>query len=135
MGEGELLRLVGIAESGSEHPLGQAVVNNVKEKGIMISNPDSFEAVSGHGLKARYAGHTILIGNKRLINNNNILVTETVDTTLKELETGGKTAILPPIDNKLAGIIALADTIKENAKEALDSLKNYGNRSDNADRR
>ena len=60
MGEGELLRLVGIAESGSEHPLGQAVVNNVKEKGIMISNPDSFEAVSGHGLKARYADHTIL---------------------------------------------------------------------------
>ena len=126
MGEGELLRLVGIAESGSEHPLGQAVVNNVKEKGIMISNPDSFEAVSGHGLKARYADHTILIGNKRLMNDNNILVTETVDTTLKELEIGGKTAILAAIDNKLAGIIALADTIKENAKEALDSLKTMG---------
>jgi Cu+-exporting ATPase len=126
MGEGELLRLVGIAESGSEHPLGQAVVNNVREKGIMISNPDSFEAVSGHGLKARYADHTILIGNKRLINDNNILVTETVDTTLRELETGGKTAILAAIDNKLAGIIALADTIKENAKEALDSLKTMG---------
>ena len=126
MGEGELLRLVGIAESGSEHPLGQAVVNNVREKGIMISNPDSFEAVSGHGLKARYADHTILIGNKRLMDDNNILVTETVDTTLKELETGGKTAILAAIDNKLAGIIALADTIKENAKEALDSLKTMG---------
>ena len=126
MGEGELLRLVGIAESGSEHPLGQAVVNNVREKGIMISNPDSFEAVSGHGLKARYADHTILIGNKRLMNDNNILVTETVDTTLRELETGGKTAILAAIDNKLAGIIALADTIKENAKEALDSLKTMG---------
>jgi Cu+-exporting ATPase len=126
MGEGELLRLVGIAESGSEHPLGQAVVNKVREKGIMISNPDSFEAVSGHGLKARYADHTILIGNKRLMNDNNILVTETVDTTLRELETGGKTAILAAIDNKLAGIIALADTIKENAKEALDSLKTMG---------
>jgi len=126
MGEGELLRLVGIAESGSEHPLGQAVVNNVREKGIMISNPDSFEAVSGHGLKARYADHTILVGNKRLMDDNNILVTETVDTTLRELETGGKTAILAAIDNKLAGIIALADTIKENAKEALDSLKTMG---------
>src|SRR6478736_392063 len=126
MGEGELLRLVGIAESGSEHPLGQAVVNNVREKGIMISNPDSFEAVSGHGLKARYADHTILVGNKRLMDDNNILVTETVDTTLRELEIGGKTAILAAIDNKLAGIIALADTIKENAKEALDSLKTMG---------
>ena len=126
MGEGELLRLVGIAESGSEHPLGQAVVNKVREKGIMISNPDSFEAVSGHGLKARYADHTILIGNKRLMNDNNILVTETVDTTLRELETGGKTAILIAIDNKLAGVIALADTLKENTKEALDSLKTMG---------
>jgi len=126
MGEGELLRLVGIAESGSEHPLGQAVVNNVREKGIMISNPDSFEAVSGHGLKARYADHTILVGNKRLMDDNNILVTETVDTTLRELEIWGKTAILAAIDNKLAGIIALADTIKENAKEALDSLKTMG---------
>ncbi|HEY6164479.1 MAG TPA: heavy metal translocating P-type ATPase [Nitrososphaeraceae archaeon] len=126
MGEGELLRLVGIAESGSEHPLGQAVVNKVREKGIMISNPDSFEAVSGHGLKARYADHTILIGNKRLMNDNNILVTETVDTTLRELETGGKTAILAAIDNKLAGVIALADTLKENTKEALDSLKTMG---------
>jgi Cu+-exporting ATPase len=60
------------------------------------------------------------------MNDNNILVTETVDTTLRELETGGKTAILAAIDNKLAGIIALADTIKENAKEALDSLKTMG---------
>ena len=54
---------------------------------------------------------------------NNIPVTETVDTTLKQLETQGKTAILAAIDNKLAGIIALADTIKENAKEAIDSSK------------
>lgn len=101
MGEGELLRLVGIAESGSEHPLGQAVVNNVKEKGIMISNPDSFEAVSGHGLKARYADHTILVGNKRLMDDNNILVTETVDTTLRELEIGGKQLFLPQLITNL----------------------------------
>jgi Cu+-exporting ATPase len=54
LGEGELMRIVAIAESGSEHPLGQAVVNSAKEKGIMVTNPDSFEAVSGHGLRAKY---------------------------------------------------------------------------------
>ena len=125
IGENELLRLAAIAESGSEHPLGQAVVNNAKEKGIpVISNPASFEAVLGHGLKATYADHTILIGNRKLMNDNNIPGTETVDTTLTQLEIQGKTSTLVAIDNKLAGIIALADTIKENAKDAIDILTN-----------
>ncbi|MGB7662647.1 MAG: heavy metal translocating P-type ATPase [Nitrososphaeraceae archaeon] len=126
MGEGELLRLVAIAESGSEHPLGQAVVNYAREKGILVANPDSFEAVSGHGLKARYGDHTILIGNRKLMVDNNIPVTETKDSKLKDLESQGKTAVLGAIDNKLAGIIGIADTIKENAKEAIDSLKSMG---------
>lgn len=125
IGENELLRLAAIAESGSEHPLGQAVVNSAKEKGIpVISNPTSFEAVSGHGLRATYADHTILIGNRKLMDDNNIPVTETLDTTLKQLEFQGKTGTLVAIDNKLAGIIALADTTKENAKDAIDILTN-----------
>jgi Cu+-exporting ATPase len=123
IGENELLRLAAIAESGSEHPLGQAVVNNAKEKGIaVVSNPDSFEAVSGHGLKATYADHVVLIGNRKLMDDNHIPVTESIDNTLKQLEIQGKTATLVAIDNKLSGIIALADTIKENAKEAIDIL-------------
>jgi Cu+-exporting ATPase len=126
LGESELMRIVAIAESGSEHPLGQAVVNRAKEKGIMVSNPDSFEAVSGHGLRARYGDHIILIGNRKLMDDNNIPVTEAEDATLKQFETQGKTAILAAIDNKLAGIIALADTIKDNAKNAIDSLKSMG---------
>ena len=125
IGENELLRLAAIAESGSEHPLGQAVVNSAKEKGIpVISNPTSFGAVSGHGLRATYADHTILIGNRKLMDDNNIPVTETLDTTLKQLEFQGKTGTLVAIDNKLAGIIALADTTKENAKDAIDILTN-----------
>jgi P-type Cu+ transporter len=125
IGENELLRLAAIAESGSEHPLGQAVVNSAKEKGIpVISNPASFAAVSGHGLRATYADHTILIGNRKLMDDNNIPVTETLDTTLKQLEFQGKTGTLVAIDNKLAGIIALTDTTKENAKDAIDILTN-----------
>jgi Cu+-exporting ATPase len=126
LGESELMRIVAIAESGSEHPLGQAVVNSAKEKGIMVTNPDSFEAVSGHGLRAKYGDHTILIGNRKLMEDSNISVIETVDSTLNQFETQGKTAILAAIDNKLAGIIALADTIKDNAKDAINSLKSMG---------
>src|SRR5918999_1758243 len=126
LGESELMRIVAIAESGSEHPLGQAVVNSAKEKGIMVTNPDSFEAVSGHGLRARYADHTILIGNRKLMEDSNISAIETVDSTLNQFEAQGKTAILAAIDNKLAGLIALADTIKDNAKDAINSLKSMG---------
>jgi P-type Cu+ transporter len=122
IGENELLRLAAIAESGSEHPLGQAVVYNAKEKGILVSNPDSFEAVSGHGIRASYADHTLLIGNRKLMDDNHISVPENVNTTLRQLEIQGKTATLIAIDNKLSGIIALADTIKDNAKDAIDTL-------------
>lgn len=124
--EDEILRLAAIAESGSEHPLGQAVVNRAKEKGILVTNPELFEAVSGHGLRARYADHTILIGNRKLMQDNNIVVNIDVNTTLSALETQGKTATLVAFDNKLAGIIAIADTIKDNAKQAIDSLKSMG---------
>ncbi len=126
MGESELLRIVAIAESGSEHPLGQAIVNSAKERGIMVTNPDSFEAVSGHGLRAKYSDHTMLIGNRKLMDDNSIGVTETIDTTLSKLETQGKTAILAAIDKRLAGIIALADSVKDNAKETINSLKSMG---------
>lgn len=126
MGEGEFLRLVAIAESASEHPLGQAIVNDAREKGVMISNPDSFEAVSGHGLEARYADHAILIGNRRLMDDNNIALPKTLDTMVSQFEVQGKTAILTAIDNRLAGIIGLADTIKENTKQAIDFLKLMG---------
>jgi Cu+-exporting ATPase len=126
LGEDEILRLAAIAESGSEHPLGQAVVNKAKEKGIMVTNPESFEAVSGHGLRAIYADHTILIGNRKLMQENSIPVNEDADRSLEVFETQGKTATLVAIDNKLAGIIAIADTIKDNAKQAIDSLKSMG---------
>jgi Cu+-exporting ATPase len=125
-GEKELLRLVAIAESGSEHPLGQAVVRKAKETGIMIVNPDTFEAVSGHGLRASYADHTILIGNRKLMKENDIEVQNKVDSVLTDLETEGKTAIIVSIDGKISGIIGIADMIKETSKQAVDALKSDG---------
>ena len=123
IGENELLRLAAIAESGSEHPLGQAIVRKARESGLPVSNPESFEAVSGHGLRATYAGHTILIGNRKLMHENGIEVGTRIDSILSRLEQEGKTATLVSIDSGLSGIIAMADTVKENAREAVDSLK------------
>jgi Cu+-exporting ATPase len=127
IGEQELLRLAAIAESGSEHPLAQAVIRKAKENGIPITNPDSFEAISGHGLKAVYSNHTIMIGNRKMMEDSSkIAVTESVDARLTVFEKEGKTAVLVAIDNILSGIIAISDTIKENAKDAIKALKSKG---------
>jgi P-type Cu+ transporter len=123
IGEGELLRLAAIAESGSEHPLGQAVVRKAREQGMPVTNPESFEAVSGHGLRATYGRHTILIGNRKLMHENGIPVSQEADSALGRLEQEGKTAVLVAIDNGLSGMIAMADTVKQSAREAVATLK------------
>ena len=126
IGEQELLRLAAIAELGSEHPLAQAVIRKAKENGTPIANLDSFEAVSGHGLKATYSNHTIMIGNRKMMEDSQVAVTESVDAKLAVFEKEGKTAVLVAIDNTLSGIIAISDTIKENAKEAIKALRFKG---------
>ena len=126
IGEQELIRLAAIAESGSEHPLSQAIINKAKENGIPITSPDSFEAISGHGLKATYSNHTIMIGNRKMMEDNQIPVIESVDAKLSEFEKEGKTAVLVAIDITLSGIIAISDTIKENAKDVVQALKAKG---------
>ena len=122
IGKKELLRLAGIAEVGSEHPLGQAIVRKAKEDNV-IPNPDTAESISGHGLRANYEGHVILIGTRKLMVDNNMSIPETVESKLNQLESMGKTAILVAIDSKLSGILALADTIKDSAREAIQVLK------------
>ena len=92
----------------------------------IIANTDSFEAISGLGLRAIYEGRTILVGTRKLMEQASMSVPENVDSTLKEFENQGKTAVLISIDGNLSGIITLADTIKENAREAIDSLKSMG---------
>jgi Cu+-exporting ATPase len=125
-GDQELLRLAAIAELGSEHPLAEAVIRKAKENNIPLANPDSFEAISGHGLKAIYSNHTIIIGNRKMVEDNKIPVTESIDEKLFVFEQEGKTAILVVIDNIFSGIIAISDTIKENTKEAINALKSKG---------
>jgi len=125
IGEKELLRLAAIAEAGSEHPLGQAVVRKGKEENV-IPNPESSEAISGQGLSATYQGHIILVGTRKLMTENGLPIPEKVESKLKELENTGKTAVLVAIDSKLSGILALADTIKDSARKAIEDLKSKG---------
>ena len=125
IGEKELLRLAGIAEAGSEHPLGQAIVKKAKEYNV-IPNPETAESISGHGLRAKYQDHLILVGTRKLMIDNNMSIPETVESKLNQLESTGKTAILVAIDSKLSGILALADTIKDSAKKAIEVLKSNG---------
>lgn len=123
LGNVELLRLAAIAETGSEHPLGQAIVRKAKEDGLIISNPDTFEAMPGHGLKATYESRNILIGNRKLMEQNTLQVSEKIEPMMQQLEADGKTVTLVSIDGKLVGIIAIADTIKETAREAIKILQ------------
>jgi len=123
--EKEILRLAAIAEAGSEHPLGQAIVRKGRQDNA-IPIPEISQAISGQGLKAVYQGLVILVGTRKLMIENGIPIGESVESKLKELENLGKTAVLLAVDSKLSGILALADTTKESAKIAVDDLKSKG---------
>jgi P-type Cu+ transporter len=123
--EKEILRLAAIAEAGSEHPLGQAIVRKGRQDNA-IPIPEISQAISGQGLKAVYQGLVILVGTRKLMIENGILIGESVESKLRELENLGKTAVLLAADSKLYGILALADTTKESAKIAIDDLKSKG---------
>ena len=123
--EKEILRLAAIAEAGSEHPLGQAIVRKGRQDNA-IQIPEISQAISGQGLKAVYQGLVILVGTRKLMIENSVPIGENVESKLTELENLGKTAVLLAADSKLYGILALADTTKESAKIAVDDLKSKG---------
>ncbi|VFJ13966.1 heavy metal translocating P-type ATPase [Candidatus Nitrosocosmicus franklandus] len=119
-----LLKLASMAESGSEHPLAQAVIDRAKKEGIeTIASPDSFKAVAGHGLQAAYSNQKIIIGNRKMMYDNKVPIDKDVETRLAQLEQEGRTAVLVSVNNRLSGIIAISDTIKKGAKEVIEVLK------------
>ncbi|QSS99464.1 copper-translocating P-type ATPase [Pontibacillus sp. ALD_SL1] len=124
-GNKDALRLVAAAENSSEHPLAQAIVQYVKDKGVHIPKADSFEAIPGHGIKAYVEGKRVLIGTRKLFEEENVEYTSYKDAMV-DLENDGKTAMLLSIDGKSSGIIAVADTVKESAANALAELKEQG---------
>lgn len=123
--QNEVLQLAAIAEQGSEHPLGEAIVRGAKERGIEVTSAESFEAVPGHGIKVVVGGKTVLVGNRRLMEANNIPI-GAYEQQVQTFEVQGKTAMLVAVNGAINGIIAVADTLKENAVEAVKELKAIG---------
>ncbi|MGN4448164.1 heavy metal translocating P-type ATPase [Bacillus cereus group sp. MYBK79-1] len=123
--EEEILRLVGAAEKNSEHPLAEAIVEGIKEKKIDISSSETFEAIPGFGIESVVEGKQLLIGTRRLMKKFNIGIEE-VSKSMEELEREGKTAMLIAINKEYAGIVAVADTVKDTSKAAIARLKKMG---------
>ncbi|NLK72266.1 MAG: copper-translocating P-type ATPase [Clostridiales bacterium] len=122
--EVELLQLSASAEKGSEHPLGEAIVNAAKDKNIEFINIESFEAIPGHGIEVMIQGKKLLLGNKKLMENRNIEITLQHESDRFAEE--GKTPMFIAIDHKQAGIIAVADVIKPSSRKAIEKLHKMG---------
>lgn len=123
--EDELLKLAASAEKGSEHPLGEAIVNSAKEKGLQLQDGKNFTAIPGHGIQVEIDQQSVLIGNKKLMMKNNIEMSHAL-YKMEKLEGEGKTAMLMALNGTLAGIIAVADTVKETSAEAIKRMKELG---------
>lgn len=121
----ELLRLVASAETGSEHPLGQAIIQKAKEKKIQLSDATNFEAVPGHGIYASIDGKRLAVGNKKLMEREDILL-ESYKTEIEALEEKGKTVMMAAEDGSLLGYVAVADTVKKTSRQAIRELKALG---------
>ncbi len=121
----ELLSLAASAERGSEHPLGEAIVTGAKNKGIELSSPQNFNAIPGYGIEADIDGKRVLLGNLKLMEKNNISVKELLREK-EALENGGKTAMLIAVEGNAAGLVAVADTVKESSRAAIQSLQKMG---------
>jgi Cu+-exporting ATPase len=121
----DLLRLVASAEHSSEHPLGEAIVRAAEAAGLTLSSPTRFNSLTGRGLEATVEGRTVLVGNARLMQEREIDVTP-VEAHLERLATEGKTPMLVALDDRVAGVVAVADPVKETSAAAVAALKRLG---------
>ncbi|MCA1025011.1 heavy metal translocating P-type ATPase [Oceanobacillus kimchii] len=124
-GDEETLQLLASAEKGSEHPLAEAIVAHATENSIDFLDTDDFTAIPGHGIEATISGKRILVGNRKLMKDHQIDISG-YEEILVNFELDGKTAMLIAIDGEYRGIVAVADTIKETAPEAIKQLKELG---------
>ena len=121
----EILILAASAEKGSEHPLGEAIVNKAKEQNLNLLNPADFQAMAGHGIEATIDSKKILLGNVRLMEERGVVLNGWVDRA-EQLSNKGKTPMFLAVNGEMGGIIAVADTLKENSKKAVEALHRMG---------
>jgi Cu+-exporting ATPase len=123
--ESALLYLAGSAERGSEHPLGQAIVEAAQARGLALADATEFRATPGQGVTATVDGRKVMLGNPRFIESQGFSLNGAGNLGA-EFAAAGKTPMYVAVDGQLAGVIAVADTIKPHAREAIDRLKARG---------
>jgi len=123
--EEQLLFYAGSAEMGSEHPLGQAIIEEANQRGLNLEVPTKFDAIPGKGIKTDIKNNTVLIGNEKLMVDNNISI-DSYKEKFNEFQRQGITTILISVGNELKGIIGISDKMKEQAPYALEKLREKG---------
>ena len=123
--EQEILRIAASLEQGSEHPLAESIVAYAKAKNVPLTGAEGFKAIPGHGVEGSIDGTAYFLGNRKLVERERIDMGD-ADGQLQKLENEGRTAMLLTDSNRILGIIAVADTVKETSKEAIDALKMMG---------
>jgi Cu+-exporting ATPase len=123
--EQELLRLVASAERSSEHPLASAIVAGAEARAIALGEPSGFDSVTGQGVRATVDGHEVVVGRKELLADAGA-DPATLEETAGSLASDGKTAIYAAVDGRPAGVVAVADTIKEGSPSAIRALGDLG---------
>ena len=123
--EVEILTLAASAEKGSEHPLGEAIVKAAEEKNINLKTIEDFKAIPGHGIEVRIESSSIALGNKKLMFERGIELGE-LQAKSNQLAEEGKTPMFLALDGEIKGIVAVADTVKENSKKAIEAIHNMG---------
>jgi len=125
MAPSEVLRLAASAERGSEHPLGEAIVGAAAGKGLALSEPHDFEAIAGLGVAATVDGHRVLVGSARLLESYGVALNG-LEAAMARLEGEAKTAMLVAVDGQAAGVVAVADTVKDGSAEAIRQMQALG---------
>ncbi|MDQ3913298.1 MAG: heavy metal translocating P-type ATPase, partial [Actinomycetota bacterium] len=125
LSEDGLLRLVASAERGSEHPLGEAILKGARDRNITLAEPETFEAVAGGGIRAVVEGREVLIGNRSFLDESGVSEDSLVPRG-EELAMGGKTPMFVAVDGEPVGLVAVADTVKEESGEAVERLRKLG---------
>ena len=121
----ELLRIAASVEKGSEHPLGESIWAEATTRGLVLVEPSGFKAEAGHGVQAEVEGRSVMVGNMRMFQARGIQLGN-LESEVARLQSEAKTAMLVAIDNQAAGILAVADTIKESSKDAIADLHKMG---------
>ena len=120
-----VLRLAAIAEKNSEHPLGEAIVRGAEARSLKLTEPESFNSIPGHGIDAKVEGYRVLLGNRKLMHEQQVDFASLI-ARAEALEADGKTVMFLAVNGEPAGLIAVADTLKENTVEAIQRLHKLG---------